>query len=134
MECRLYPESGDGECVDLGRNWEALTFLFAGSADPVRRPETLLVDDWPDIEGSEATIINADAVAAFADWIERHPDTELLGRFDPAAMAAAGIYRSSVISDMPEEVFTEMSKQLADLREFVLGCRGRRASVIRVIC
>jgi len=140
MECRLYLDIetgnagyGSGEKVDLGGDWEALNFLFTGGRDADGSPASLLVDEWPDIGGSEACSIDKEALAAFARWIEPRSDSELLSRFDPSAMEKAGIYRGSSILADPVSTRDRLVMHLEALRSFVKQSASRRAGAIIVI-
>jgi len=134
VECRLYPEQGNAQPVDLGRNWEVLTFLFSGSKEPKGKPETLLVELWPDIGGGEASSVDAQSIAHFADWLDSHDDGQLISRFDSGAMIAARVYRSHVIEGAPDVVRDEVVAQLAELRRFADQCRAEHIGAIIVIC
>jgi hypothetical protein len=139
MECRLYladaprgAEYAADEVVDLGRSWEAMNFLLTGKRETGGGVGSLLVEDWPDIGGSEAAMIDAHAIRAFSDWLASQTDDEILGRFDPEAMLAADVYEAGIICDNVDagEAF---AKTLTSLRAFMLRGTQIGSGAIRVI-
>ncbi len=140
MECRLYledaPRGADyepNEKVDLGGNWEAMNFLLTGAREPDGSVASLLVEDWPDVGGGEAGIIDATALASFHGWLAKQDDDELLSRLDPDAMATLNIYRAPMLQADPVGARENLAQILTSLRAFTARGAEIGSAAIRVI-
>ena len=140
MECRLYledaPRGADyaaDERVDLERYWEAMNFLLTGKRESDGSVASLLVEDWPDIAGSEATRIDTEALSAFSNWLINQTDDGILCRFDPGAMVAVEVYDATLIAVDPVSARETLAQMLTSLRAFVLRGTQIGSAAIRVI-
>ncbi len=140
MEYRLYLEDAPhgvdyapDEKVDLGGYWEAMNFLLTGAREPNGSIASLLVEDWPDVGGGEAGIIDAAALASFRAWLATQNDEELLARFDPDAMATLNVYRASRLQADPAGARENLAQILTSLRAFTARGAEIGSAAIRVI-
>jgi len=140
MECRLYLEDAPRgaeytreEVVDLGGRWEAMNFLLTGKRQPDDSVASLLVKDWPDLDGSEAAIVDAEALASFNEWLASQADDVVLGRFDPLAMAAMNIYGAAELQSDPALARENLAQILTSLRAFAARGAQIGSAAIRVI-
>lgn len=83
---------------DLGGGWQAVHFLLTGDAWEGHQPAAdvvcggrLLTEDGADELGMDVIYLAPDRVKPAADHLAATPFAEVAGRFDPAAMAAAGV-------------------------------------------
>ncbi|MQY02532.1 YfbM family protein [Actinomadura macrotermitis] len=84
--------------LDLGGAWQALHFMITGDAWDGRQPEAdvvcggrLLTEDGADELGLDVVYLDAARVKPAADHLAATPFERIAGRYDPAAMAAAGV-------------------------------------------
>ncbi|WP_067478515.1 DUF1877 family protein [Actinomadura hibisca] len=87
-----------GPVLDLGGGWQALHYLITGDPWDGGQPEAdvvcggrLLTEDGADALGLDVIHLPADRVKPAADHLTATPFERVAGRFDPAAMAAAGV-------------------------------------------
>ncbi|MDL4771227.1 MULTISPECIES: DUF1877 family protein [Thermomonosporaceae] len=87
-----------GEVLDLGGAWQPLHFLITGDPWDGRQPEAdvvcggrLLTEDGADELGMDVIYLAPDRVKPAADHLAGTPFGGIAGRFDPAAMDAAGV-------------------------------------------
>ncbi|MEW2358793.1 DUF1877 family protein [Spirillospora sp. NPDC029432] len=96
-------------CVlDLGGGWQALHYLITGDPWDGRPPEAdvvcggrLLTEDGTGELGADVIYLAPDRVKPAADQLAATPYAELAGRYDPAAMAAAGVQDAAALGPDP---------------------------------
>lgn len=86
--------------VDLGRSWHVLHYLLNGSVEPDEGPLGQALLGGIGIDG-ETRYHPADAVRSIAAALVDLDDAAVAGRFDPVAMAAAGVYDAPREGDDP---------------------------------
>ena len=140
MECRLYLEDAPSgadyapdETVDLGSNWEAINFLLTGEREGDGSVGGLLVEEWSDLDGSEAALIDAASLRSFNTWLMAQLDDAVLARFDPVRMAAAGVYRAEWLQADPAGSREILANNLISLRAFAAHGAEIGSAAIRVI-
>jgi hypothetical protein len=84
--------------LELGGAWQALHYLVTGDPWDGHQPEAdvvcggrLLTEDGADELGGDVIYLAPDRVKPAADHLAATPFGEVAGRFDPAAMVAAGV-------------------------------------------
>jgi Domain of unknown function (DUF1877) len=87
-----------GCLLEVGGAWQALHYLVTGDPWDGRPPEAdvvcggrLLTEDGADELGMDVIHLTPDRVKLVADHLTATPYETVAGRFDPAAMAAAGV-------------------------------------------
>jgi hypothetical protein len=108
------PDGGPGRhpapCVlDLGGRWQALHYLITGDPWDGRPPEAdavcggrLLTEDGSAELGLDVIYLAPDRVKTAADHLASTPYGALAGRYDPDAMAAAGVQDASALGGDPD--------------------------------
>jgi len=86
------------ESFDLGWAWQAVHYLVTGDPWDGRQPEAdvvcggrLLTEDGADELGMDVIYLAPDRVKPAADYLAATPFAKVAGRYDPAAMAEAGV-------------------------------------------
>jgi hypothetical protein len=94
--------------LDLGGGWQALHFLITGDPWDGRPPEAdvvcggrLLTEDGAAELGLDVIYLAPDRVKPAADHLAATPYGEISGRYDPAAMAAAGVQDAGALKPGP---------------------------------
>ena len=84
--------------LEIGWTWQALHYLITGDPWDGRQPESdvvcggrLLTEDGAAELGLDVIFLAAERVKPAADHLGSTPYGDLAGRYDPAAMAAAGV-------------------------------------------
>jgi hypothetical protein len=110
---------GDGRETSLGKMWQAVHYLLAGTSDLAEPPLGIAVyggaEVGPDLGYGPARVLAPAQVAAVADALEDLTDEDLRRRFVPADLERDGVYPP--VWDEPEDrLFDEIMECLADLR------------------
>ncbi|WP_067463355.1 DUF1877 family protein [Actinomadura macra] len=86
------------ELFDLGAAWQAMHYIVTGDAWEGRQPEAdavcggrLLTEDGADELGMDVIFLAPDRVKPAADHLAATPFGKVAERYDPAAMAEAGV-------------------------------------------
>ncbi|MFF5257363.1 DUF1877 family protein [Actinomadura viridis] len=86
------------QILDLGGGWQALHYLITGDPWDGRQPEAdvvcggrLITEDGAGELGMDVIYLAPDRVKTAADHMVSTPYGRVAGRYDPAAMAAAGV-------------------------------------------
>lgn len=89
---------GAGEVFELGGAWQAVHYLVTGDPWEGRQPEAdavcggrLLTEDGADELGMDVIYLAPERVRAAADHLAATPFGKVAERYDPAAMAEAGV-------------------------------------------
>lgn len=94
------------ESFDLGWAWQAVHYLVTGDPWDGRQPEAdvvcggrLLTEDGADELGMDVIYLAPDRVKPAADHLTATPFAKVAGRYDPAAMAEAGVQDAGRLDD-----------------------------------
>jgi hypothetical protein len=105
---RRQPASG---VLDLGWTWQALHYLITGDPWDGRPPEAdvvcggrLLTEDGAAELGLDVIYLAPDRVKPAADHLASTAYGDLAGRYDPAAMAAAGVQDAEALDPEPRSL------------------------------
>ncbi|GAA2425552.1 hypothetical protein GCM10010191_42400 [Actinomadura vinacea] len=92
------------QVLDLGRGWQALHYLITGDPWDGRPPAAdvvcggrLLTEDGAGELGLDVIYLAPDRVKPAADHLASTPYGGLAGRYDPAAMASAGVQDAAAL-------------------------------------
>jgi hypothetical protein len=98
--------------LDLGGHWQALHYLITGDPWDGRPPEAdvvcggrLLTEDGSAELGVDVIYLAPDRVKPAADHLASTPYGALAERYDPRAMAAAGVQDAGALGDDPAELW-----------------------------
>jgi hypothetical protein len=97
--------------LELGGSWQALHYLITGDPWDGRQPESdvvcggrLLTEDGAAELGLDVIYLAPDRVKPAADHLASTPYGDLAGRYDPAAMAAAGVQDADALRPEPQSL------------------------------
>jgi hypothetical protein len=113
--------AGEGETTELDKAWHGIHWLLTGSAGEAPLPLGFLLGGRPvgdvDVGYGPARALAAAEVRAVQTALAARDDASLRSRFDPAALAAAGVYPD--IWDEGDEAWEYLAGNLASLRACV---------------
>ncbi|MFI6516561.1 DUF1877 family protein [Spirillospora sp. NPDC050679] len=127
-----------GPVLDVGGGWQALHFLITGDPWDGGQPEAdvvcggrLLTEDGADALGLDVIYLAADRVKPAADHLAVTPFERVAGRFDPAAMAAAGVQGAGGLDDRDRD--RVLLPAYAKLTRFFQDAAGGGEAVYKVM-
>ena len=126
------------ESFDLGWAWQAVHYLVTGDPWDGRQPEAdvvcggrLLTEDGADELGLGVIYLAPDRVKPAADHLTATPFTKVAGRYDPAAMAEAGVQDAGRLDDAARD--TVLKPAYEGLAEFFQAAAAEGQAVYKVM-
>lgn len=126
------------ESFDLGWAWQAVHYLVTGDPWDGRQPEAdvvcggrLLTEDGADELGMDVIYLAPDRVKPAADHLTATPFAKVAGRYDPAAMAEAGVQDAGRLDDAARD--TVLKPAYEGLAEFFQAAAAEGQAVYKVM-
>lgn len=137
--CRVQQIQGDDQ-IDIEKAWNALHFLFTGTAEEGEEPGCFLLRGGEEIGNEDvgpARALSPEQVSQFAAFLVELSRDELARRYNPARMTALEIY-PDVIWTRPAALdgteFNYLFETFEELRDFVIATSARGDYLIVSIC
>lgn len=126
------------ESFDLGWAWQAVHYLVTGDPWDGRQPEAdvvcggrLLTEDGADELGMDVIYLAPDRVKPAADHLTATPFARVAGRYDPAAMAEAGVQDAGRLDDAARDAVLKPAYE--GLAEFFQAAAAEGQAVYKVM-
>lgn len=134
----IYSAIAEGvEPVDFDKAWHIVHYLLTNSAHASDGPLGILFEGGTKLEladGSEDVhLLSPEQMRAFGDALAQISGTELQRRYDPAAMALAGVYGAHFSDDSAEDSWDDVTQLLSDLRKFAGECVDNGLGALAVL-
>ena len=127
----------EGEIVDFDKAWNALQFMFTGSDAESDHPLSFFPND-PERIGTDngygrSWIYTPVQVAAFDSALRELSDEDLEARYDPPALAAAGVYLADMFLAEGPEALEYVMQGVPQLRALTKRCADAGMAMVGII-